>query len=366
MNEMGLTQLVGTLDQKFNRAPMGNMKAISLVSARQLGLVTHDEPSELPADGVEIDIVMSGICGTDLAVLSGREEGHEGIVRGHEAVGVVVNTGAGVTRIRKGMRVVIDPNEYCGNCEYCNSANTHLCSGGSNAGLDIAGVNKHGTFAERFITRERFVHCIPDDMTWETAVLIEPVACILNNIEQASIKAGDRVLLLGSGPMSLVAQLLLRGMGVHTRATDLNTFRIEFGRSLGLDIVHPEELECSTQDQEKFDVVIDTVGHQLETAANRVDRGGRIVLFGFNGNYKYSLPVKHFLVNAISIIAAGEYNQHFPQALRIAQRLPDLGKLVTHRYSLEAYSTAFDLLLNDPCAPTVKSVFTPNPQHLSR
>ncbi|WHS58822.1 alcohol dehydrogenase catalytic domain-containing protein [Pseudomonas sp. G2-4] len=320
----------------------------------------------LPADGIEIEIVLSGICGTDLAVLSGREEGQVGIVRGHEAVGVVVNVGAGVTRTRKGMRVVVDPNEYCGNCEHCKSAKTHLCSGDSNAGLNIAGVNKHGTFAERFMTRECFVHCIPDDMSWETAVLIEPVACILNNIEQASIKAGERVLLLGSGPMSLVAQLLLRAMGVYTRATDLNTFRIKFGRSLGLDIVRPEELEQPGQPLEKFDVVIDTVGHQLEAAASVVGRGGRIVLFGFNGNYKYSLPVKHFLVNAISIIAAGEYNQHFPQALRIAHKLPDLGKLVTHRYPLEAYSAVFDSLLNDPSAPTVKSVFTPNPKHLSR
>ncbi len=342
------------------------MKAISLASARTLSLVSHEVSETLPADGIEIDIVLSGICGTDLAVLSGREEGQVGIVRGHEAVGIVVNVGAGVKRTRKGMRVVIDPNEYCGNCEHCNAARTHLCNGGSNAGLDIAGVNKHGTFAERFITRERFVHCIPDDMSWETAVLVEPVACILNNIEQASIKAGERVLLLGSGPMSLVAQLLLRAMGVHTCATDLNTFRIEFGHSLGLNIVRPEELECLGQNQEKYDVVIDTVGNQLETAASRVARGGRIVLFGFNGNYEYSLPAKHFLVNAISIIAAGEYNQHFPRALRIAHRLPELGKLVTHRYPLEAYSTAFDSLLNDPCAPTIKSVFTPNPKHLSR
>lgn len=342
------------------------MKAISLVSAQKLSLVDQDNLETLPFDGVEIKIVLSGICGTDLAVLAGREEGQIGIVRGHEAVGIVVNVGTGVTRLRKGMRVVVDPNEYCGNCEHCNSAKTHLCTGGSNAGLNIAGVNKHGTFAERFITQERFVHGLPDDMSWETAVLIEPVACILNNIDQASIKAGERALLLGSGPMSLVAQILLRAMGVQTRATDLNTFRIEFGRALGLDIVHPDELESSQHDQEQFDVVIDTVGNQLETAANRVCRGGRIVLFGFNGNYEYSLPVKHFLVNSISIIAAGEYNQHFPQALRIAHRLPELGKLVTHRYPLEAYSAAFDSLLNDPSAPAIKSVFTPNQKYLPR
>ena len=340
------------------------MNAIGLVDKQRMGVVDHDYPDVLPVDGIEIDIVLSGICGTDLAVLAGREEGHIGVVRGHEAVGIIVNVGEGVTRLQVGMRVAVDPNEYCGTCEACSSAQTHLCNGGLEAGLDIAGINKHGTFAERFITRERFVHCLPDDMSWEVGVLTEPVACILNNIEQASIQAGERVLLLGSGPMSLVAQLMLRAMGVDTLATDLNTYRINFGRSLGLDVIHPDELESRMKQQVRFDAVIDTVGNQMNAAVQCVRRGGRIVLFGFDGNYSYPLPVKHFLVSAISVIAAGEYNQHFPRALKIARRLPDLGKLVTHYYLLESHETVFDRILNEPSVSSIKSVFTPNPKYL--
>lgn len=340
------------------------MGGIGLVDKRRMGLIEHVCSSVLPIDGVEIDIVLSGICGTDLAVLAGREEGQLSVIRGHEAVGIVVGLGEGVTRLRKGMRVVVDPNEYCGTCEPCISAKTHLCNGGFNAGLDIAGINKHGAFAERFITRERFVHCLPDDMSWEVGVLIEPVACILNNIEQASIQAGERVLLLGSGPMSLVAQLLLRAMGIDTLATEFNVCRLHFGRSLNLDVVHPDDLELRLKQDAKFDVVIDTVGNQLDAASHCVRRGGRIVLFGFDGNYSYPLPVKHFLVNAISVIAAGEYNQHFPQALKVARRLPELGRLVTHRYPLGSYAAVFDGLLNDPHVPAIKSVFVPNPKCL--
>ncbi|MNG26197.1 hypothetical protein D3C84_1111510 [compost metagenome] len=102
----------------------------------------------------------------------------------------------------------------------------------------------------------------------------------------------------------------------------------------------------------------------MGTAIQFVRRGGRILLFGFDGNYHYPLPVKHFLVNVISIIAAGEYNQHFPRALRMAGMLPELGKLVTQRYELEDYSAAFDSLLNDPSVATIKSVFTPNPKYI--
>ncbi|VVP42640.1 alcohol dehydrogenase catalytic domain-containing protein [Pseudomonas silesiensis] len=340
------------------------MNAISLIDKQKLELIDYNCLDIFPADGVEIDVVLSGICGTDLAVLAGREEGQTGIIRGHEAVGVIVNVGKDVTHLRAGMRVVVDPNEYCGSCEPCRSAKTHLCKGGANSGLDIAGINKHGAFAKRFTTRERFVYCLPDDMNWETGVLIEPVACILNNIDQASIQAGERVLLLGSGPMSLVAQLVLRAMGVTTLATDLNTYRIEFGRSLDLDVIHPDELELRMHHQNNVDAAIDTVGNQMGTAIQFVRRGGRILLFGFDGNYHYPLPVKHFLVNAISIIAAGEYNQHFPRALRMAGMLPELGKLVTQRYELEDYSAAFDSLLNDPSVATIKSVFTPNPKYI--
>ena len=339
------------------------MKALSLISEQTLSLINYHGDSGLATDEVEIDIVLTGICGTDLAVLSGREEGHTGIIRGHEAVGIVVNVGEGVTQLQPGMRVVVDPNEYCGICEPCRSAQTHLCNGGANAGLDIAGVNKHGTFAERFITRQQFVYRLPDEMSWQTGVLIEPLACILNNIDRAALRAGERVLLLGSGPMSLAAQLLLRAMGIETLATDVNTNRIEFGRTLGLDIVHADRL-ASHQQSDKFDAVIDTVGNQLDAAVHSIRRGGRIVLFGFNDGYRYPLPAKHFLVNAISIIGAGEYNQHFPRALRLASKLPDLGKLVTHRFALESYKEVFDSLLKDPLSPIVKGVFIPNPHFL--
>ena len=128
------------------------MKAISLIDTQRLGLINHEPVDELVAGHVEIAIVLSGICGTDLAVLAGREEGHIGVIRGHEAVGIIINVGKHVTSLQPGMRVVIDPNEYCANCEPCRSAKTHLCNGIKNNGLAIAGVNKHGTFAQRLIT----------------------------------------------------------------------------------------------------------------------------------------------------------------------------------------------------------------------
>lgn len=97
---------------------------------QRLELVDCKDPVMLAPDGVEIDIVLSGICGTDLAVLSGREGGEVGIIRGHEAVGIIIDVGKGVVHLQKGMRVVVDPNEYCGVCEPCRLAKRTYAMGG--------------------------------------------------------------------------------------------------------------------------------------------------------------------------------------------------------------------------------------------
>ena len=296
--------------------------------------------SPLTERQVEIKVVMSGICGTDLAVLRGKEDAPSGIIRGHEAVGTIIALGSSVTGLYIGQRVVIDPNQYCGDCPACRSGATHLCQGADGRGLAIAGVNRHGTFAARFRCHARFVYPLPDTLSWEAGVLIEPLACVWNVVHRAGLMAGEQVLLLGSGPMSLVAQLLLRQLGIATLATECNAGRRDVARRLGLACCAPEALPA----EPTFSAVIDTVGNQLELASRQLRRGGRIVLFGFDDGYRYAFPAKQFLVNAWSIIGCGEYNQDFNQAISLAQSLPDLSSLVTHKFNLDDYAHAFELL----------------------
>ena len=175
-----------------------NMQALILQKSRELLLTEYDATLMIGNKDVEISIVMTGICGTDLAVIAGREDGKAGIIRGHEAVGVISRLGNDVSELEIGMRVVIDPNQYCGECAPCRSGKTHLCTGFDGV-LAIAGVNKHGTFAERFVCHQRFVYPLPEEVSWEMGVLIEPVACVLNTLEAAALKAGERMLLIGSG-----------------------------------------------------------------------------------------------------------------------------------------------------------------------
>ena len=328
------------------------MQSLMLKNSRELQLVEYKHPLLIGNKDVEVSIVMSGICGTDLAVISGREEGKADIIRGHEAVGIISRIGCEVGGLEKGMRVVIDPNQYCGECQACRSGRTHHCTG-FDGGLAIAGVNIHGTFAERFVCHQRFVYPLPQGVSWECGVLVEPVACVLNTLEAGRLQAGERLLLIGSGPMSLVAQLICRQMGIETLAVETNAHRRAFAREMGLAVLSPDELP----EHPGFDAVLDSVGNQLELAAEHLVRGGRILLFGFNQHYRYALPAKDFLVNGFSIIGAGEYNNHFPQAINMVEKTPELEKLVTHKYFLSEYQNAITERFVNGGDLAIKSVF---------
>lgn len=328
------------------------MKALMLKKSRCLNFVEHGCLSLIGNKDVEVSISMAGICGTDLAVIAGREEGVNNIIRGHEAVGVISRIGQNVSGLEIGMRVVIDPNQYCGECGPCRSGRTNHCIG-YQGGLAISGVNIHGTFAEQFVCHQRFVYPVPDTVSDEVAVLIEPIACVLHSLAAGGLAAGERLLLIGSGPMSLVAQLVCRQMGVETLALETNPHRRAFAEGLGLATLAPDALARETM----FDVVLDSVGNQLELATQHLRRGGRILLFGFDQHYHYSLPVKHFLVNGLSIIGAGEYNQNFTAAIKMAEKIPDLKKLITHKYLLSEHMNAISERFVEGGDLAIKSVF---------
>lgn len=325
------------------------MEALLWTEHNRLELVEQACPSCCKPGDVKIKIELTGICGTDLAVISGKEPGVPGVVRGHEAVGTVIDTGAAVNRVQVGDRVVIDPNQSCGECRFCRKGQLHLCIGPDGQGMPIAGLNIPGTFAPYFVTNESFVHKLPEGLSWEAAVLIEPLACVLHNFREAGVNREDRVLILGSGPMGLLCQIVSRSLGCITLATEINPYRLSFSRRFSEGVVTPGELEGETSlrlgESGRFDVVIDTVGTQMGLAEQWVERGGRIVPFGINAGYRYLLTPTHYTQNSLKIIGAGEYLNTFGEALQFAANHPELASLVTKRYPLKHYETAVHELL---------------------
>lgn len=346
------------------------MEALVWTSNRSLELCQWEEPQITAPDEVKIRIEMSGICGTDLAVITGKEEGVPGVIRGHEAVGTVIEIGSSVDRVKVGERVVIDPNQSCGECYFCLKKQPHLCTGTDGKGMPIAGLNRNGTFTFFYTTVQTFAHPLPDHMSWETGVLIEPLACVLHNFKEAKVSAEDKVLILGSGPMGLLSQIVSKSRSGLTVATEINPYRLAFAREISDFALTPSELTQEAVDKicsgHKFDLIIDTVGTQLDIAEKWIERGGRIVPFGINAQYQYTFSPTKFVQHAIKIIAAGEYRYTFEEAIQFAAETPELEKLVTRKVKLGQHELAINELVGYELnslkvigSETVKTVFVP-------
>ncbi|AQR94668.1 zinc-dependent alcohol dehydrogenase [Clostridium saccharoperbutylacetonicum] len=335
------------------------MKGLIFNKNREIEVREVNEPRICSKCEVKIEIKYSGICGTDLQVLKGNLECKSDIIRGHEAVGIVTEVGANVKNVKVNDRVVIDPNQYCGKCFYCRNDQTNFCEG-DNGKLAVAGMNKDGLFAKYFICDETFVYKIPDDLSLEAAVLVEPLACVLHNIKAANIQPEDSVLVIGSGPMGMLCQLICKRIAGLTVSIEKNDFRKKFSQRFVDYAYYPGELTIEKvkkiNEGKKFDVIIDAVGNQMEMCEAMIEKEGRIVILGIDTSYNFKFNPAHYQNNGIRIIGAGEYNLMFEKAIKCATKLENLEELVTKIYTIEKSKEAFKELLSGDIE-SMKTVF---------
>lgn len=323
------------------------MKGLIWNEDSKLELAECKEPGIINDDEVKIKIKYTGICGTDLQILKGNETIPPNIILGHEAIGEIVELGKAVTYFKIGDMVIIDPNQYCGECYYCKKGLTNFCE--NDQGLKIAGINRNGTFAEYFVCEQRFIYKIPKEMSLLSAVLIEPLACVLNNIRAASIRESDAVLILGSGPMGVLCQMICKNISKLVVATENSQIRQKMASAYNDYIYSSEELTLDEiykiNQNRKFDVIIDTVGTQMENALKLAEKNARIIPMGMNKNYAFSLNPIYLISNGLKLIGASEYNMLFTDTISSALRYKELDNLVTKRYSIEKYKEAFESVL---------------------
>ncbi|MBR1691488.1 MAG: alcohol dehydrogenase catalytic domain-containing protein [Lachnospiraceae bacterium] len=328
------------------------MKALVWENGERISLTERPYPVMQTQSDVVIKIRYSGICGTDLQVVKGNETITPDIIMGHEAVGEIVEKGKHVTEYELGDLVIIDPNQYCCDCENCKKGRTNFCTGW-NGGLKIAGINVDGTFAEYFCCHKRYVYKVPDGMRMEAAVLIEPMACVLNNLRAADIKEHESVLVMGSGPMGALCQMIAKNNAGLVVATENSDYRIGECSKFS-DYIYKSDALTTEKIREinqghLFDVIIDTVGNQLEHALTLCEKGGRVIPMGMNKVYSCGIKPYQFISGGIRLIGASEYNQLFCDTIQAARRFPLLESIVTKKYPVTEYRSALrEVLGYDP------------------
>ncbi|MFJ4918752.1 zinc-binding dehydrogenase [Streptomyces sp. NPDC088725] len=310
-------------------------------------LRTRPAPRPQQPDDVVVRVAATGICGTDRGIVLGEFPALEGVVLGHEASGVVEAVGPGVSMVRVGERVVINPTYYCGRCRPCRRGMAAHCV--AKDGREI-GVDRDGTMAGAVVIPERFACPLPDSMSLRHATMVEPLACVLTNVQAAAPRVDDRVLVVGGGPIGTLCALVFAHRGARITLLERDTARTALARDIlpgAVDVVTSEGTGLGLPAgvlPEGPDVLVDTTGVLLEEALETVAVGGTIVVMGEREHARADIALRSLVTRGVRVVGAGPYPPHlFEAALDLAGELP-VDRLVTDEFPLDGYRDAFAAL----------------------
>jgi len=279
-----------------------HMLGLHLKNPGELELKEYDLTSPLDDHEVKIKLIYGGICGSDIGVYKGKVGHAKYPVRpGHELVGMIIDTGKSVA-FEKGTKVVITPNTFCGECENCINKKGNICKI-----KESLGVNVDGIFSEEIIIDSKYVLPIPEEISDEKAVLIEPFAVIVHAFQKVSINKGTTVAVVGCGTEGMLAITLAKYLGAQVTAIDINQAKLDkVQKHLVPKVLLPQDCE-----DEKFDVVIEAAGvpSAVKQAVQIVKPGGSILLIGLTP--EVTLPIVQIVRNEITIYGSIIYN--FPE-----------------------------------------------------
>jgi (R,R)-butanediol dehydrogenase / meso-butanediol dehydrogenase / diacetyl reductase len=319
----------------------------------------EDVPDPEPGSrDIVLDVKACGICGSDLHTYAQGLFAEEGQVMGHEFAGEVIHVGAEVEGIAVGDRVTGLPIQPCGDCRQCLEGREHLCETWTRRSI---GYGIPGAFAERLrIPRavlDGNVHKLPDELAFEDAALVEPLAVGVHAVGQADAQPGQVALVLGLGTIGLqVAQVLLaRGLGTVIGA-DLSPLRRSVAAGLGVRAVTGDDLGAAVAEAAGFrpiDLVFEATGapRLVQAALEIVRPAGTAILIALyeeRAEFDPTIVVQKELTVRGSAIYTPE---EFHEAIELlASGRAKAQPLITHRWTLEHLDAAFEAQLEKESA----------------
>jgi L-iditol 2-dehydrogenase len=335
-------------------------------------------PGDLRVEDVDVPRIGAGellirnhvalTCGTDLKMfLRGHRLAVPPLVIGHEFAGTVEKAGDGVEGFKPGMRVVAANSAPCMSCYFCRIGKPNLCER-----LDevLVGFSSQGAYAEYVRLPSRIVrqntYEIPEELPFEVAAFVEPLACVVHGNELSDIGRGDTVFVLGAGPIGLMHVQLakVRGAG-RVMVADTSPERVGRATQLGADqaITSADvvgQVKALTGNR-GADVTIEAVGkpETWETAIRTTRKGGTTVLFG-GCPAGTTASIDTGLVHYGELTLKGVFH-HTPSDVRHALELISTGQvkvapLITHRMGLAEVEAALRLMQN---GTAIKVAITP-------
>lgn len=329
------------------------MKSVQLVAQRSLEVREMPPPEEPGSNEVLVRVRAVGICGSDMHwYLEGGIGSHRAIypqVLGHEPAGEVVAVGKGVTALRVGQKVALEPAITCGQCEFCRSGHHNNCI----SSIFMGSPQRPGLFREYATVPERNAVAIPEQMSFVEATVIEPLAVILHILELTEIRLGDTVAVMGAGPIGLLTAAVAQIAGAsRVFIADKLPHRLAIAREMGVDCtVNTAEASFveAIMDQtgaRGVDIVFDAAAalETINTSIAIARLGGRVVLIGIPSEKDLNIDVHTAMAKELNIqtVKRSNHNAHGAIELIESGRISD--RLVSHRLPLERTPEAFDVL----------------------
>ena len=324
--------------------------------------------TELSAPGfqeVTIRVAACGVCGTDVHIFYGEKGSAEvvpPVVLGHEFAGIVEQVGLGVTALKVGDHVTVDPNLYCGECRFCRSGKKQMCER-----LSAVGVTRDGGFAQycRVPAKQCFV--LNPKISLETGAMAEPIACCIHGIDRVGIRTGDTVLVIGGGAIGLIMVQLARLAGASQVVL---SEPVEMRRTVGLTLgataaVDPRAEDLNATLKREFgadgaDVVIECVGHVSATAQaiSAARKGGAILLFSVpRPDATVPLPLIDVFQKELSIYGSFINPDTHQRAVDLINAgLIQMEPIITHRFQLDRLE---DAIAMQTSAESLKVIVVP-------
>jgi 2-desacetyl-2-hydroxyethyl bacteriochlorophyllide A dehydrogenase len=316
------------------------------------------ELREVPAPEIGPDDVLVkshtvGICRTDLNILRGKLPSPivtYPCIPGHEWSGTIADLGHNVKDLSLGDRVVCEGRIPCGRCFYCRAGDTNLCTN-----YDQIGFTRPGGCAELVAVPRQVAHRLPDHISSESAVLVEPASCVLRGLERAQLRVGESVGIVGIGTLGSIALTLVklrspRAMVAFGLRPDELAFALDSGADLSVDVSSRNlEKETASLVADGLDLVIEAAGGvaAIDVATRVVRPGGRVVVLGSAGEgARLDIPADRLMRKDLMVIGNLSYTSASWSNMldMLVGGNVRMEHLVTHRFPLQDFAGALRLM----------------------
>jgi L-gulonate 5-dehydrogenase len=311
-----------------------------------LKIAERDIPKITRSDEVLIKVKRVGICGSDIHIFHGKNPfAVYPRVWGHEFVGEVIETGSTAGDLKKGAHVVVEPIIYCGTCYACRQGRGNVCET-----LKVMGVHIDGGCQEYIVVPVTNIHVLPDSLSWDDAVLIEPFTIGAQACYRGNVQKNDFVLVMGAGTIGLTALQMAKLAGARVIISDLVPEKLAYAKSRGADFTINAKEENVLEKVREItggmgsNVTIDAVciKKSFEDAIELTSTAGRVVELSFNEIPSEIAPV-NIIKKELTICGSRLQTKRFPVVIDYLKqgKLP-LSGFITRVYPITEMIEAFD------------------------